>query len=153
MGRFTWRTACLAAALATAVAVPAMAQDRDDDGWWPHWGMNQMMRGGWGGMGSPMTGYGPGAMLDRVDGRLAFLKTELKITDEQLPAWEGLASTVRSTAETHNDMMRAMMDEVEDGSFLNKPLPERLAAEPSRSAARAGQAGECRGRRAVRQAR
>jgi hypothetical protein len=47
-------------------------------GWFNGWGMGHMMgggmgRGGWGGM-----GFGGEAMLDRMDGRLAFLKTELK---------------------------------------------------------------------------
>ena len=50
-------------------------------------------------MGGPMMGYpGPEAMLDRIDGRLAFLKTELKITEEQTPVWEELAGAIRASA-------------------------------------------------------
>src|SRR6185437_1141283 len=33
-----------------------------------------------------------------LEGRLAFLKTELKITDEQTPQWNAFADTVRTNA-------------------------------------------------------
>ena len=72
--------------LGTRSAVSALADD-NDGGWWPHWGMGRGMMGGWSGDGG-MMGYGPDAMVDRIDGRLAFLKTELKITDAQSAAWD-----------------------------------------------------------------
>jgi hypothetical protein len=101
----------------------------DNDGWWPRWGMmGGGMMHGWGG---PMMGYGPDVMLDRIDGRLAFLKTELKITDAQATAWDSFAQAVRSTAEAHNTLMRGMMDEMHDGKFFKKPLPERLTYQQS----------------------
>jgi ketol-acid reductoisomerase len=74
--------------------------------------------------------------MDRVDGRLAFLKTELKITGAQESAWNELATEIRQTSETHNAMMRAMMKEMQDGSFYEKPLPERLQYQESHLAAR-----------------
>ena len=83
------------------------------------------MMGGWGSDGS-MMGYGPDTVVDRIDGRLAFLKTELKITGAQSAAWDEMATVIRQTSETHNAMMRAMMTEMQDGSFFKKPLPERL---------------------------
>jgi len=110
--------------LAMVLGGSALADD-NDGGWWPHWGMGRGMMGGWGGDGS-MMGYGPDTMVDRIDGRLAFLKTELKITEAQSAAWEELATVVRQTSETHNAMMQSMMKEIQDGSFLKKPLPERL---------------------------
>ena len=65
-------------------------------------------------------------MLKRIDGCLAFLKTELKITDAQSAAWDGVATTVKETTEAHNGMMRSMMSDMMSGEFLKKPLPERL---------------------------
>lgn len=120
----------LIAAMALGAAVPLSnpSMASDDDGWRPGWGMGHMMGMGWGaGMGGCMMGFGSENMLDRIDGRLAFLKTELKINDDQAPAWDGLAQTVRSNAEVHNTMMRSMMEQMHDGAFLKKPLPDRLA--------------------------
>lgn len=78
--------------------------------------------------------WGPGmmgwwrsdGMLDRVDGRLAYMKTELKIAPEQITAWDAFANVVRTSAETHNNMMRSMAKEFDDGRIFNRPLPERL---------------------------
>ena len=67
--------------------------------------MMTMMRG--------MTGERGGMMFDHVEGRLAFLKTELKITDAQMPQWNRFADTLRSTATamngTHQQMMQGGM--------------------------------------------
>lgn len=123
--------------LAGALAVPALVDDKDRDGWpgWGMgWGMGQMM-GGWG-MRGPMMGFGPDAMIDRIDGRLAFMKTELKITEAQDAAWNALAETVRTTAQAHNDMMRSAMQEMHDGDFFDKPLPERLQFQETHMEAR-----------------
>lgn len=136
----------LVAMLGTPVAVAA---DNDDSGgWWS--GMGRMMGGGsWGGrwgqgrmmggpgsMSGPMMGLGDDVMLDRIDGRLAFMKAELKITDEQTGAWDDFAETVRSTAETRNDMMRSMMKDFQSGEFLKKPLPDRLQLQETHMEAR-----------------
>lgn len=37
-------------------------------------------------------------MADHVEGRIAFLKAELKITDAQLPQWNTFADALRSNA-------------------------------------------------------
>ena len=120
--------------LATILSGSALADDNGGS-WWPHWGMGRGMMGGWGGDGD-MMGYGPDTMVDRVDGRLAFLKTELNITDAQTAVWDQLATVIRQTSETHNSMMRETMKEVQDGSFLKMPLPERLQYQQTHMEAR-----------------
>jgi len=150
MSRFKWKAAIAAGVLALAAAAP-LSMAAEDTGWWNRMGR---MMGNWGGgpmmgqfgdgmmmgQGGPMSGVmmglGVDMMLDRVDGRIAYLKTELKITDAQTAAWDELAATVRNTAETHNDMMRAMMEEFADGEFLKKPLPDRLTLQETHLVAR-----------------
>lgn len=130
------RKSLLAAACLVGLALGGTAWAGDNEGsWWPDWGMSRGMMGGQGwGMG--MMGYGPDSMLDRIDGRLAFLKTELKITEAQSSAWDDLAGAIRSTSETHNDMMRNMMKEMHSGDFFKKPLPERLTIQQTHMEAR-----------------
>ena len=81
-------------------------------------------------------GYGPDAMLDRIDGRLAYMKTELKITDAQTAAWDELAKVIHDTAETHNALMREMKKDVRSGDFFEIPLPERLTVQQTHMEAR-----------------
>src|SRR5262249_57794403 len=57
-----------------------------------------------------------------VEGRLAFLKTELKITDAQLPLWNAVADAIRANAKTMGDMAGGMM-----GGSQTATLPEKLA--------------------------
>jgi hypothetical protein len=61
-------------------------------------------------------------MLDRVEGRLAFIKTELKVTEAQASAWNQLAETIRAAAKNHNERMKAAFGREEKA----KTLPERL---------------------------
>jgi hypothetical protein len=75
-------------------------------------------------------------MLDRIDGRLAYMKTELKITEAQAAAWDELAKVIRDTAETHNAMMREMMKDMRSGDFFKKPLPDRLTVQQTHMEAR-----------------
>jgi hypothetical protein len=63
-----------------------------------------------------------GAMARHVEGRLAFLKTELKITDTQLPLWNALADAMRANAKTMSDMAGGMM-----GGSQTATLPDKLA--------------------------
>jgi hypothetical protein len=160
MIRFTWKAAAAAGLLALAAAAPFSVR-AENEGWWERmgqmmtsqwsqwggqWGGGPMM-GQWGdgpmmgfgmgrGMSGPMMGFGYDMMLDRVDGRLAYLKTELKITDAQAPAWDDLATAVRNSAETHNDMMRSMMEDYVSGEFLKKSLPDRLTFQETHLEAR-----------------
>ena len=108
------RTIALATLLSLAAAAPAFADD--DDTAMP--GMGMMM--------GRMMGMDMEDMSKHIEGRLAFLKAELKITDAQEAAWTNLAEALRSTAETHGKMMQSHMQEMHDSSFFKKPLPERL---------------------------
>lgn len=122
ISRFTKLAA--AGALAAVLTVPVLAHD-GGSGWGRGWGFGHMMGGGH--RQGPMMGQGwQEGMLERIDGRLAFLKTELKITEAQKAAWNELATTIRDTAETHNALMRGMMADMQGGEFFKKPLPERL---------------------------
>lgn len=132
----TWCRTLAAGFMVVVAATPVMAGSEDGDaGWWPRWGMGRMIMGQWG-VGGPMGGYDSDEMLDRIDGRLAFLKTELKITAEQASSWDELAAVVRSTADAHNELMRGMIKEFHEGDFLKKPLPERLAYQQTHLEAR-----------------
>jgi hypothetical protein len=114
--------------LATVLAAPSIAQDQPGRG--PGWGMGQSMPGwGWGNGQMPV--YSEDGMLDRIDGRLAFLRTELKITDAQSGVWDEVEKTVRSVAETHNADMLALRQQAQDGDFLKMSLPDRIAFQAS----------------------
>lgn len=84
---------------------------------WGMWGGGMWRGGPW--------QRGPDAMLDRVEGRLAFIKAELKINEAQTPAWNALADAVRTAAKHHNDRMKALFT----GDAKPKTLPERLDAQ------------------------
>ena len=64
-----------------------------------------MMRGGMEQMDGPMGMMAP----QRIEGRIAFLKTELKITDAQLPQWNAFADVLRKNAKGMMEMRGAMM--------------------------------------------
>ncbi len=139
-------TTLAAACLIAALGSPAIADDDDAPGWWGGRGMHQMMgrMGRGGGMGGCMMGYGPGDMLDRIDGRLAFIKAELKITDAQSDAWSGLAETIRNNSETHNAMRREMMTEMRNGDFFKRSLPDRLTFQETHLGSRLQQVKDVR---------
>lgn len=103
-------------------------------------GMMQGMPGG--GMGGGMAGPGgmpimgmmgmmmgrATAMTEHVEGRLAFLKAELKITDAQLPLWDKFAQAVRENAKAMGGMMRGgMMQGSMMGTAEPASLPDRIA--------------------------
>ena len=62
------------------------------------------------------------AMAGHVEGRLAYLKTELKITDAQLPLWNAVADVIRANAKGMGAMSEGMM-----GSTQASTLPDKLA--------------------------
>ena len=74
-------------------------------------------------MNGPMMGFNSEGMLDRIDGRLAFIKTELGIRADQNKQWDDLAVEVRESAEVHNGMMRSMMETMHDGDSSALILP------------------------------
>ena len=95
---------------------PAMPQGRMMGGA----GEMPMMPGG-GHMGMMM------GMADHAEGRIAFLKTELKITDAQMPQWNAFAEALRANARRMSGMHETMMQ----GGMMNQgnaPMsaPDRL---------------------------
>jgi hypothetical protein len=98
----------------------------------PPGGMQGGVMPGMGGM--PMSGMMPmmmgqdgsgglAMMIGHVEGRLAFLKTELKITDPQLPLWNAVADAIRTNAKSMGGMIASGMT----GNSQTGALPDRLA--------------------------
>jgi LTXXQ motif family protein len=113
------RALILAAAVAVLTSTAAVAQQSTQ----PIMGQQMpgaMMNQGWG----PMMGQGwMGHMMGQgmmpmmgmmdpsqhVEGRLAFLKTELKITEAQAAQWNAYAEAVRANAKRMGELMNEMM--------------------------------------------
>jgi hypothetical protein len=113
-----------AAGVATLIAGTAIAQGPGrmmGEGGWGMWGGGM----GWGMWRGGPWERGPDAMLDRVEGRLAFIRAELKINEAQAPAWNALADAVRTAAKRHNDRMKTLFT----GEAKARTLPERLDAQ------------------------
>ena len=70
-------------------------------------------------------------MAEHIEGRLAFLKTELKITGAQLPLWNAFAQAMRDNATAMQAMPHTMM-----GKNKAATLPDKLAARETMLAAR-----------------
>lgn len=89
--------------------------------------MGMMGRGGWseGRPGPGMMGRQPrmGAM---VDGRLAYLKGELDITDAQAAAWEGYASAVKARVDLMKGMHESMIEIMQKGTATER-MDARIA--------------------------
>jgi hypothetical protein len=90
----------------------------------PMRGMNGMQMGGQGGasMDCPMMdgtrreagmgmrmGMGMGMPFEHIEGRIAFLQTEIGITDGQREQWNAFAGALRKNAEVHRSMHDQMM--------------------------------------------
>jgi LTXXQ motif family protein len=73
------------------------------------------------------------ATIDRVEGRIAFLKTELKITDAQSAAWSAFADALRANAISLGEV-RASMTQQAGGA--PQSLVDRLALQEKWLAAR-----------------
>ena len=65
---------------------------------------------------------GMGMPFEHVESRIAFLKTELRITDAQKPQWEAFANILRESARTHQSMHEQMTK-----GGMPSSWPERLA--------------------------
>jgi len=79
----------------------------------PPMDMAKMMADGMGGKPPMMAGMmgGGGAMMPpgHIEGRIAFLKAELAITDAQAPQWDSYAATMRTNSKGMQDAMAKMM--------------------------------------------
>lgn len=79
----------------------------------------------------PPTSTAPAPTYDPapVESRLAYLKSELKITADQSAAWDRYAEVYRSTAKSLNSMRGPMMGRMQGD------LPSRMAAQQTMMAA------------------
>jgi LTXXQ motif family protein len=99
-------SAAAALVIAAAIFGPANAQDQSQqqDPWngWMMMGPRGMM--GYGGPGSWMMGQGGfnqatcNVMANHIEGRLAYIKAELKITEAQGSLWNAYADAARDNA-------------------------------------------------------
>jgi hypothetical protein len=97
------------AAPTTAPAAP-MPSPGGAAGTMPMMDMGKMMSGDMGQMMPMMQGGGMGMMpFDHIEGRIAFYKAELGITDAQLPQWNALSDALRGSAKGMRTAMTSMM--------------------------------------------
>ena len=75
-----------------------------------------------------MMGGGPAGMatIDRIEGRIAFLRTELKITDAQTNAWNSFADALRTNAKKLGEVRTSMMSHMGAAQQQPPALTERL---------------------------
>ena len=73
------------------------------------------------------------ATIDRVEGRIAFLRTELKITDAQTAAWNAFAEALRANAKSLGEVRASMMPQ---GGAAQQSLIDRVALQEKWLAAR-----------------
>ena len=76
-----------------------------------------------------MMGGNPASMgmIDHVEGRIAFLRTELKITDAQANAWNAFADALRTNAKKLGEVRGSMMSHMGAGQQRAPPLAEQLS--------------------------
>lgn len=84
-------------------------------------------------------GSGPGggmgmATIDRVEGRIAFLRAELKITDAQNSAWNAFADALRANARSLGDVRSSIVSGM--AGAAQPSLVERFALQEKWLAAR-----------------
>jgi LTXXQ motif family protein len=122
MTRFL-KAATLAMTLSVLALVPAAAQNGDDDG-----PMMGMMGGDCPMMGMMGHGMGGKGMMGRhfqqmgamAEGRLAYLKNALNITEAQSEAWKGYAEMVMARVKLMQEMRKSMMEAMDDGSAIER---------------------------------
>lgn len=127
--------AVVVVALAIAIGMfgTAVAQDQpSQQGQWTGpmmgtWGPHGMM--GFSGMGPEMMGWGGSgrgicsAMASHIEGRLAYVKAELKITAAQESLWNSYAAAARDSA---NAMLAHCTTMMSERGASAASLPERL---------------------------
>ena len=73
------------------------------------------------GMGMMGQGMGPGMMMGHgpmMEGRLAYLKAELGITEAQASAWDGYVSAVKARGDAMQGMHATMMQAMQSGTAM-----------------------------------
>ncbi len=101
-------------AIATLIAGPLMAQSAVEPGMVGHGSSAPRARGGSLGCMEKMSG-----MAQHMEGRMASMRTKLKITDEQMPQWNAFADAMRDNA-------RRMIEMHGMGPAASLSAPERL---------------------------
>ena len=66
------------------------------------------------------------ATIDHVEGRIAFLRTELKITEAQASAWNAFADAMRTNAKKLGEVRASMMAQPSAGQQQAPTMAERL---------------------------
>ena len=132
--KFTVAVAALAVAGMTGSAGAQSPGTQGQPGG-PGYGPSVMMAGhvgpammGWNGQGSPMCSM----MTGHIEGRLAYVRAELKITAAQEPLWTTYANAARDNAQTMASRCASMMGQ--GTSALS--LPDRLDLHEQLMAAR-----------------
>jgi LTXXQ motif family protein len=91
-------------AIATLIAGPLMGQSAAESGMVGHRGSSAPTKqGGSGGCMEKMSG-----MAQHMEGRMASMRTKLKITDEQMPQWNAFADAMRDNARRMSEMHEKM---------------------------------------------
>jgi protein CpxP len=65
-------------------------------------------------------------MDEHIDGQLAYLETELKITEAQTPQWNVFANTFRADKEKNARLCKATENEESRSKMMSASLPESL---------------------------
>jgi len=88
-------------------------------------GMQGMM-----GAGMMGQGMGPGMMMGKgslMEGRLAYLKAELGISDAQAAAWDGYVSAVKARGDAMQSMHATMMQAMQGGTAIDRMNAHTMA--------------------------
>ena len=75
-----------------------------------------------------MMGPGMGGMvtIDRIEGRIAFLRTELKITDAQAGAWNAFSDALRANAKKLGEIRASMTGKSSEAQQPGPTMADRL---------------------------
>jgi hypothetical protein len=128
------RKSLTACGLLLMTVLPALAQTNEPGTGGGMMGRNGQMMGQCGqgmmggGMMGPgmMMGMGPGMMMGQedlkamVEGRLAYVKTALSITEEQATAWKAYEDAARADVQNMQTAHQAMMTAMQSGSAIDR---------------------------------
>ena len=127
------RKSLTACGLLLMTLLPALAQTNEPGTGGGMMGQNgEMMgqggQGRGGGMMGPgmMSGMGAGMMMGQedlkamVEGRLAYVKTALSITEEQATAWKAYEDAARADVQSMQTVHQAMMTAMQSGSAIDR---------------------------------
>jgi len=121
------RKSLAACGLLLATVLPALAQTSDPETGGGMMGRNgegmMMGQGGQGMMGGGMMGpgmMGQGDFKAMVEGRLAYVKTALSITDEQAAAWKAYEDASRANVQSMQAAHQTMITAMQSGSAIDR---------------------------------